>query len=249
MLKIIADKVDELPEGLRSAAKAEGNVVVVTELPAGFAIEDISALKSSLSEARKERDEAKRVVKAFEGIDPASAAEAREALDKLKAGQLKGSKEIDEFKASVEAKMAQERAALESKLAARTEALRERMVRGELAPVIAKLGGSESMDAILTLASQSIRIEETADGSLRHSIVDASGKPRVTKKGGSADPMGFDELIAEMRDASSTRGLFKAQATGGAGGSSQTGGAGRAANPGLPPKSARELFDRANAVS
>ena len=246
MLRIIADKPDDLPEGLRAAAKQEGDKYVVTELAEGWAIEDIGALKRSLAEARGERDQFKATVKAFEGIDPKSAAEAREALEKLRTGQLKGSKEIEDYKASVEKKMADERASLESKLQARTAALRERMVRGELAPVIAKLGGSDSMDAILTLAAQHIRVEEAEDGTLKHSIVDASGKPRVTKKGGSADPLGFDELIAEMREAPSTRGLFKATATGGSGGSSQNGGAGRAADPGHLSMSAREMLDRAN---
>jgi hypothetical protein len=61
--------------------------------------------------------------------------------------------------------------------------------------------------------------------------------------------MGFDELIAEMRDASTTRGLFKAQATGGSGGGSQTGGASRAANPGQQLLPARELLDRANSAT
>jgi hypothetical protein len=246
MLRIIADKPDELPEALRTVAKQEGDKYVVAELPEGVAIEDVAALKRTLVEVRHERDQLKGTVKAFEGIDPKSASEAREALEKLRAGQLKGSKEIDEYKATVEQKFAAERAALDAKLQARTSALRERMVKGELAPVVAKLGGSDAMDAIITLASQHIRVEEAEDGSLKHSIVDASGKPRVTKKGGSADPMGFEELIGEMRDASATRGLFKVSATGGAGGSSQNGGAGRVADPGQN-MSPRELLDRANA--
>lgn len=246
--RIVADALEDLPEGLRAAAKNEGGKFVVAELANDWAIEDVGGLKRSLSEARAERDKLKKLASAYEGIDPAAAAEAREALEKLKAGQLKGSKEIEDYKAAVERKMAEERAKLEGKLTARTAALRERMIRGELAPVIAKLGGGEAMDAILTLASQHVRIEEDDAGNLKHSIVDASGKPRVTKKSGSGDPMGFDELIAEMRDASSTRGLFQAPAAGGSGGSSQTGGAGRAANPGQQLLPTRELLNRGNAT-
>lgn len=248
-IRLVADSLNDIPEGLRDAAKQEGQVYVVSQLKENWAIEDVGGLKRALSEVRGERDSLKKVASAFEGIDPSAAAEAREALEKLKAGTLKGSKEIDEFKAAVEKKFTEERTKLEGKLNARTAALRDRMIRGELAPVVAKLGGGEAMDAILTLASQHVRIEEDADGNLKHSIVDASGKPRVTKKSGSSEPMGFDELIAEMRDASSTRGLFKAPAAGGSGGGSQTGGAGRAANPGQQLLSARELLDRANSVT
>lgn len=246
--RLVADSLNDLPEGLRDAAKQEGSVFVVAGLKDGWAIEDVKGLKSALVEARSERDAAKAAAKAFEGLDPAAAAEAREALEKLKAGQLKGSKEIDEWKAAVEKKVADERAKLEARLNARTAALRERMVEGELAPVIARLGGGDSIDDIITLAKRYIRVDEDDAGNLKHSIVDASGKPRLAKKSGSSDPMGFEELIAEMRDASSTRGLFKAPAAGGSGGGSQAGGAGRAANPGQQLLPTRELLDRANSV-
>ena len=247
--RIVADSLEDLPEGLRPAAKNEGGKFIVAELGQGWAIENVAGLRQALVEERETIGKLKAAVKAFDGIDPAAASEAREALEKLKAGQLKGSKEIEDYKASVEKKMAEERAKLEGKLNARTAALRERMIRGELAPVVAKMGGGEAMDAILTLASQHVRIDEDDAGNLNHSIVDASGKPRLTKKSGSSSPMGFDELIAEMRDASSTRGLFQAPAAGGSGGSSQTGGSGRAANPGQQLLPTRELLNRGNATS
>lgn len=242
-LRIVADSLTDLPEGLRETAKQrEGGGFVVDTLAEGWAVENIAGLKKSLSEARGERDTFRKTLAAFGDLSPDVASEAREALEKLRAGQLRGSKEIDEYKASIEKKMADERAALEGKLKARTEALRDRMIRGELAPVIAKLGGGDSMDAILTLAERSIRLEEAPDGTLRHSIVDAAGKPRVTKKGGSADPLGLDELIVEMREAPSTRGLFKVSATGGSGGSSQSGGSGRSVGRDVSQLSPTELI-------
>lgn len=245
MLRIVADKAEDLPEGLRSIAKLEGDKLVVSELAEGWAIEDVSGLKKALGIELDKRKQLERQVKAYEGIDPSSAAEAREALEKLKAGQLRGSKEIDEYKSQVEKKMAEERAALQAKLDARTNALRERMVRGELAPVIAKLGGGEAMDAILTLAAQHIRIEEDAEsGLLKHSIVDRDGKTRLTKKSGSPDPMGFEELIEEMRSASATRGLFRAMATGGSGSNSQTGESGRAVDGDITSMSSADLIAR-----
>jgi predicted HicB family RNase H-like nuclease len=244
--RIIADSLTDLPEGLRDAAKQNGDKFVVEALKEGWAVEDIAALKNAHERVLKERNQYRDTLKHFDGIDPAKAAEAREALESVKAGKVSGNKELEEYRKSVEAKMAEERARLEGKLNARTAALRERMVKGELAPAIAKLGGAESMDAIMTLAQQYIRVEEDDAGNLKHSIVDGGGSPRVTKKSGSSDPMGFDELIAEMRDAPSTRGLFRTQQTGGAGGSSQTGGAGRAANPGQTLLPARELLNRAN---
>lgn len=231
-LRIVADKLDEIPEGLREAAKQDNGLFTVAEMPEGWAVEDISGLRRVLSLELDKRKSLERTLKAFDGIDPDKAGEAREALEKLAAGQLRGSKEIEEYKQQVERKMATERQTLEEKLGKRTAELRERMIRGELAPVIAKLGGGEAMDAILTLASQHVRIEEADDGTLRHSIVDRDGKPRITTKSGSGDPMGYDELIEEMRNASSTRGLFRASSTGGSGGASQTGEHGRGGDSG-----------------
>lgn len=245
-MAISFDKAEEIPEGLKAHAKQDASGrFVLQAMPEGWGIEDIGGLKRTVSELRNESKAQAKALAAFEGLAPESAAEAREALEKFKAGTLKGSKELDEYKLSIEKKMADDKAKLDARLSARTAKLRDRMLRGDLAPVVASLGGSDSMDAILTLAAQSIRIEEVGDD-LKASIVDRDGKPRVTKKGGSADPMGYEELIVEMREAPSTRGLFKTQGSGGAGSSSQTGGAGRAANPGQE-LSARELLARAHA--
>lgn len=246
-LRIVADTPDELPEGLRAAAKQAEGKYVVGDMPQGWGIENVAGLRQALVEEREERAKLKAAVRAFDGLDPASAADAREALEKLKAGQLKGSKEIDEWKAAVEKKTAEERAKLLGENERMSAALRDRIIQSELAPVIAKLGGAQSMDAIMLLAKQHIRVEKDDAGNFKHSIVDAGGKPRLTKKTGSPEPMGFDELLEEMRDAPSTRGLFAAPAAGGSGGASHSGGAGRAGNPGQNQHlSARELLVRGN---
>lgn len=242
-LRIVADKLEELPEGLRESAKQEGTVFLVTAMPEGWAIEHVAGLKQSVVTARSERDEAKRMAKAFEGLDPEKAAEAREALEKLAAGQLRGSKEIDEFKSSIEAKFADDRKKAEAREAALLEQVKTLRTRGELAPVIAKMGGGEAMDAIMTLAAQNIRYEQDANGQLKASLVDKDGKPLVTRRAGSADPMGFEEFIEQMRDAPATRGLFKASATGGAGSASQSGGSARGGDSGQQ-MSARDLLSR-----
>jgi hypothetical protein len=231
MLRIVADKLDEIPEGLRENAKqVEGQGFVVQSLKEGWGIEDFSGLRKMLTDERQGRKAAERSLAAFDGLLPDEASAARDALDQFKAGKLRGAKELDEWKTSYEAKVKDERSKLESKLAKRTEALRERMLRGELAPVIAAKGGAEAMDAILTLAQQHVRFEETADGDIKTSLVGKDGKPMLTSKTSSGEEAGFDELIEQMRAAPATRGLFRTSATGGSGGSSQTGGPGRAAN-------------------
>lgn len=246
MLRIVADSLDDLPEGLRPSAKQEGSGYVVGEMPEGWAVEDIAGLKSSVVTARSERDEAKKIAKAFEGIDPAKAGDARDALEKLAAGQLRGSKEIDDYKASLESKFADDRAKAQAERETLLEQVKHLKTTGELSPIIAAKGGAEAMDAILTLASSHIRYESGEDGRLKASLVDKDGKSLVTRKAGSADPMGFEEFVEQMREAPATRGLFRASATGGSGGSSQTGGSGRAAGMDVSNMSPAEMISLGN---
>lgn len=232
VLRIVADSLDELPDGLRATAKQEGAAFVVADMPDGWAIEDVAGLKSSVVTARKERDDAKKLAKAFEGIDPEKAGDARDALEKLAAGTLRGSKEIDEYKASLEAKFANDRSKSEVEKAALLDQVKHLQTTGELSPIIAAKGGGDAIDAILTLAAAHIRYEQDDHGALKASLVSKDGSPLVTKKAGSADPMGFEEFVEQMREAPATRGLFRASATGGSGGGSQTGGSGRTAGNG-----------------
>jgi hypothetical protein len=249
-IRIVADKQDELPEGLREFAKLEGSVYVVAavSMPEGWALENVRALKDSVIAARTERDDAKRSLKAFDGLDAAKAGDAREALEQLTAGKLRGSKEIDEYKQSIERKFAEDRTKLETRLSARTALLREQMTRGQLSPIIAAKGGSDSMDAILTLAAAHVRLDEADDGQVKACLVDRAGKQMVTTKAGSAEPMTYEEFVEQMRDAPATRGLFRLTATGGSGGSSQSGGAGRAVGQqDVSHMSATELIRLGNA--
>ena len=48
-LRIVADALAEIPEGLREAAKQDGGAYVVTDLADGWALENVSGLRSALS--------------------------------------------------------------------------------------------------------------------------------------------------------------------------------------------------------
>lgn len=248
-ISIVADKADELSEALRKHATEKDGKIVVTGLPEGFAIEDVTGLKRTLQTEREARKAAEQALKPFQdaGLAADDLPKAVEAMEKIKTGALKNSAEIEAWKAEVLNKHSGEVKAVQTKLEKRTQALRERILQGALAPIIASKGGSESMDAILTLAMQNIRIEEDANGELVPAVVGRDGKALITKKAGSIDPMGFDELIDVMRDAAATKGLFKVQAAGGSGSSSQTGGAGRVAVSDSANLSPRELIARGNA--
>lgn len=249
--RIEADSADELAEPLRKVAKQDGNKFVVSALPEGFALEDVRGLKSAHEAEKARRREAEELAKQFveAGLTREKAKLAAEALSKMEAGSLKSSNEIEAWKAEASKKHAEELSSRDQKLAKRGQALREQLVRGRLAPIVAAKGGSESMDAIIALAERNIRVEEDSEGNLIPTVVGDDGKtPRTTKKVGSLDPMGFEELIDCMRESPATKGLFRAQAAGGSGGSSQSGESGRPQTSGQR-MSARELLSRAHAKS
>lgn len=248
-VSIVADSASELAESLRAHAKEQDGKWVVDKLPDGFSIEDVSGLKKTLQAERTARKESEQLLKPYleAGIAADDVQSAVEALQKMKAGQLKSSDDIERFKAEIQKKHADELSKRESILQRRTEALRDQMVRGRLAPIIAARGGSDAMDAILTLAEKNIRVEEDQEGNLVPIVVGSDGRtPLPTKKVGSVDPMGFDELIDTMRESPVTKGLFRAQAAGGSGSASQSAGSGRAAGKDSANLSARELIQRAN---
>ncbi len=245
-----ADRPDELPEALRASAKEVGGKFVVTELPKDVVIENIAGLKSAFEAEKTRRREAVELAQPFldAGLTPKEAKEAAEALMKMKSGSLKSSAELDAWKAEVSKKHQDELAKNQDMLGTLSQQARELLVKGQLASIIAAKGGSESMDAIIALAERNIRVDVGENKKLVPVVVGNDGKtPLVTKKVGSMDPMGFEELIDGMREAPATKGLFRAPATGGSGGATQTGAARSVANPGQP-MSARELLDRANAA-
>lgn len=222
---LTADSLDELAEPLRAAAKEVGGKFVVNGLPEGFAVENVKGLRSALQTTREERDAEKAAAKAFReaGLTPEQAKEAAEAYMQKKAGKLTSNEELAAFKKQLEDKFANDSASIKKGLDEAEAELRENLIRGELGPVIAQMGGAEAMDAILTLSRPHIRVSrDEATGKRRLEVVDARGAVRNTKKAGSSDPMGSAELIAEMREAQSTKGLFAVRNAGGSGSTSQS---------------------------
>lgn len=247
--RIVADSAEELSEPLRRVAKSVDGKFVVEGLPDGFAIEDVKGLRNTVGKLRGELGEVEPFIKALRDAGISKAEEiavAMDALGKVRAGQLKTPADIEAFKAEVQKKHSDEMSRVMSVLEKRTSKLRDREVRGRLSPIVAAKGGTRAMDAILTLAEKHIQVKEGADGDIVTFVAGSDGQPRLTKKVGSMEPMGFEELIDEMRESQSTRGLFDVQAAGGSGSTSQSGGPGPAGNQDSSKLSARDRIQRAN---
>lgn len=219
-----ADKPEELPEALRASAKNVGGKLTVDALPEGWAIEDVGGLRKTVSEERAARKALEKAVKAFEGIDDPAA--ARDALEKVASGAVKSSKELDEAKKALEAKFANDRKAIEEATAKLQTQLQEVLVDRDATAAIAAAGGN--LKLLLPIVKSAAKVERDASGKLVVQLQDESGKPLVTKKSGSADPMGFGEFVEGLKATADYRGAFAATGAGGAGTTSQHGGTARA---------------------
>lgn len=237
--RIVADKSDDLPEGLRAHAKQEGDRWVVSSLPEGWEVGDTVGLRLRLSEERTARKEAEKALAAYEGIDDAAA--AREALQQFKAGALKGSKEIDEFRKQLEAKVAADLAKKDASLSAMQSQLREQLVESAAQKAIAEAGGN--LKLLLPIVRSAVKAEVAQDGRLGVTLVDDQGKEMVSKVAGATGPMSIAEFVSTLREQPEYKAAFAGSGIGGSGATHASAGASRAAIPGN--MSTRELFTRA----
>lgn len=242
-LQIVADKIDDLPEALREHAKETNGKFAVAALPQGWALEDVTGLKSSLADERKQRKDFERMAKAFEGIDDAEA--ARSALEQMRAGSLKSSKEIDTWKVEVEKKVMADRKALEGERDGYRTQLEQSLIERDAYEAITKAGGIPRL--LMPLVRSAARIERNGDGKLHLSLVGEDGKPLITKKAGSSDGMSLVEFVETLKSQPDCKGAFNGSGATGGGSSSQHGGSVRAAGSGQT-LSARENLARAFAT-
>lgn len=247
-VRIVADDASELGEQLRDNAKQVDGKWVVDGLPEGFAIENVKGLRSALQAERAQRKDLEGRLQPYvdAGLEPDDLPTAAEALQKFKAGQLRSSDDIERYRAEIQKKATTEIEGLKTVLDKKNAALRAATIQQQLSRIIAAKGGQEAIDAIMTLAERRIQVNEDAEGNLVPVVVGDDGRtPALTKKAGSTDPMGLDELIDAMRDSPATRGLFKVQVAGGSGSNSQASGRPAASTDGALPSS-RELILQAN---
>lgn len=245
-LTITADKLDEIPEGLRESAKESQGKWVVSAMREGWAIEDISGLKKTLAEERKARKDYEAKLKDFEGIDDPHT--ALDALEKLRAGGLKSSKEIEEFKKALEAKVAKDLQTANAERDSYRGQAEQLLVDSQLRDALAKAGANALGMEYLPdrIKARHVKVERDQSGKLSVQLLDRDGKQMISGKAGSGDPMTFAEFVTGLKSDASNAAFFNGSGAGGAGASSQHAGGVRAAQSQGNNLSSRELLGRAN---
>lgn len=199
-MKAVIDKLESVDEALRGEYEEKGgkfHLKIEGEVPGLVKQEELLAANTKVVEFRdrniallKENDELRPLKTKYEGLDPA---EAREAIEKVKALGKKGIKDVEDFNAQVK-KVADELIApLREQLqlsAAETAAERKRadesLLHAKISEQFLKIGGkANATDYVVTLAKENFEVK---DGK----VVAKAGKFSTVKP---ADPMSVEEWL------------------------------------------------------
>lgn len=206
-IKAIIDKLDDAPDALREHYRAgtadegaEGKFVLGVEAVGGWALEDVSGLKTTFGKEMTERKRLEKELAKFKDIDPDKAREALTKYEEL--GNLDPAKEADRLvKEKLDAATKQlvekhgaELSQREQRIQFLSGAVDNYLRRQEAVAAIAEAKGS--VDLLLPHVLGHTRTVEE-DGKFRLEVVDKDGNPRIAD--GKGTPMDLTGLVAEMR--------------------------------------------------
>ena len=215
----VFDSRDDAPEWLRSSLlEQDGKFVFQAELA-----HEVGGLKKALETERKQKADAEKRLKGFEGVDVEqyqrliAEREEIEARQAQKAGdwatreeQLKKQLQADlsKYKGQYDAEISER----DAKLAMMQNALERSLIEAQATSAISELKGTPAL--LLPHVMQRVKIfEEDGDYTVR--VLDAQGQPRIADVKGT--PFTIKNLIEEMRNDPIFGRAFEASGTGGSG--------------------------------
>lgn len=211
------------PEGAVAEHYEEdgGKYYLKVEPVDGFALENISGLKSALSKELERRKEAEGKLKKFGGIDPDDAREAISKLEELSAVDPKA--EADKIAAAkIDAavkKMAAQHKEEVERLKGSIQSQREQLDKLVRTDAITKaiIAADGNVDLLGPLINQHTRIND--DGRLE--LVDTDGLPMLANSG---KPLELEEYVTQLKNDRRFGGAFKSSGAAGSGAHPKTAG-------------------------
>lgn len=205
MLKAIIDKLDSVAEGLRESYRAgtkeeglEGKFVLQVDGADGWALENVSGLKTALGRERTRADNAEKKVAKFGDLDPDTVKTSLDRLTELES--LDPKKEADRLaQAKIEAatkqlveKHNQDMQAITSRNASLTKTVETLLI--DNAAIKALEGHKGNVDLLLPHVKAQVRLKDGEDGVVE--VIDREGNVRIGDAQGK--PMTVDQLVEEM---------------------------------------------------
>lgn len=208
MLKAIVASLDDAPEAVRSFytpgtadAGTEGRFVLKVDPVDGFALENVTGLKGTLSKEMTARKALEKANKAFEGVDPEKAREALAKyeefanLDPAKEADKIAQTKVDAIKAQLIEKHTGELTAREQRINTLLGAVDGLTRKQAATAALAEAKGSVGL--LLPHVLAHTRVKENDDGTFAVEVIDAAGNARIGDSQGRL--MDIKGLVAEMR--------------------------------------------------
>lgn len=236
-LKAVVETIDSVPEAVRNLYKeTDGKFILDVESVEGYALEDISGLKSTLGKELTLRKRLEKDVLKFKDIDPDKAREALAKLEEI--GNLDPTKEADRIanerlevaKRQLLEKHTGEISARDSKIGSLTKTIEGLLIDQAATAALAEAKGS--VELLLPHVQRHTRVREQ-DGRHIVEVVDKDGNARIGNAKG--DPMTISDLVQEMRKSEAFGRAF--EGLGQSGGGTPPANSGNPNNPTGVPKS------------
>jgi len=196
-----------------------------------YSLEDVAGLKNALASERQRAEAFESKQREFADLDPKK---AREALTKIKemaswTPEQKVKEQIEAIQKQLEDKYGAERKGWESERDELTNGLNDALIRATAAAILGRedvKGDAELLMPHIMSRTRVKRVEQNGKASRVAEVFDPStGNPVLTRKQGSADPMGVEELIISMKKGEFGNSLARAfDGSGASGSGARTGG-------------------------
>lgn len=203
-LKAVLTSIDEAPEAIRGEyTERDGKFILNVEAVDGYALEDVTGLKTALGKERTRAERLEKDVVKFKDLDPERARSALLELEELK--KIDPASEADKIaNTKFEAAKSQLLEKHSGELVSRDDRIGflsgtvDELVRKQRATAVIA-GAKGSVDLLLPHVLANTRTVER-DGKFTVDVIDASGNVRIGDAKG--NPMTLENLIAEMRQSS-----------------------------------------------
>lgn len=221
-LKPIVDSLDPLPADLKAhyTKGEDGKFYLAVEESNGWALENVGGLRRALMESREERRKMEARLEDYKDID--DVATARDALQKLRAGELKTPADVEGYKKSLEVKFAKDLSAAAERALAYEAQLKDLRFGTVARDAITKAKGKASL--LLPIIERRVKWEADSNGQLALRVIGDDGKVQLSQQPGSAEPMGLDEYVQNLRKNPDFAPAFEPTAPAGSGSTHASGG-------------------------
>ena len=229
-IKAIINSIDDVDETLRGLyVEKDDKFILDVTVVDGFALEDVSGLKSALRKKTEDWKKRGQELKAFDGITPD---DARDAIKKIE--DMGNEPDVETKIKEGIALREKQRADLHKKEVGQRDTrikhllskLEGTLIDGSVIKAINENKGN--VELLVPHIRKFVRMTESDDGEFATQVLDKDFKtPRMSLKSGSQEPMSISELVGEISNMDVFAPAFAGTGSAGSGATSARGGRGQ----------------------